>query len=247
MDINAIDAKSNDKAKNDEIEARCESMKLKIIKRIQKLVLEKEQSARTQQQTAAKAEEELNRPVENVWGEFSGDLYTWHNFKNKFKMAIHDNARLDDVAKLSYLKLACKEAASNIVTDASDNYEQAWKQLNNVFGESYAQLHFCIHRLSNIPAIDNASAKSLRKVMNVGNDCMEILKEIMLDEKCDHIITVMLTNKLDQDTARAWDRHRLTLAMSWIAGKADTEMREQSMHIPSIEKMKKKFKPNFVW
>lgn len=173
-----------------------------------------EQSVHSQEVQASPKIQQQNHPLNAIWGEFAGDLYIWHKFKNQFKAAVHDNAKLTDPEKLVYLKQSCKSTALMVIQEANKSYQDAWEKLNDVFGEAYAQLHYCIHRLSNIPSVVNATANSLKNLMNNGDNCTKILKEIAQSDKFEAIVAIMIANKLDQDTMRAWDRHRSVLAAS---------------------------------
>lgn len=68
-------------------------------------------------------------------------------------------------------------------------------------------------------------------------NCIDALKENLEGKDFDTVFAIMLVDKLDADTSRAWERHRATLAASW-ASQDDSGKREASMHLPSWDDLK---------
>lgn len=235
VELNAIDEEANTCMQDNEIDAQCEAYKSKIASKIERLMQEKHNAQILEMANAARANEV--QPITNTWGEFNGDLYNWRKFKGQFKEKIHDNDQLSENEKLEHLLNACKAMAFDIVVIAKNDYAKAWARLNDFFGESYAQLQYCIHRLTNIPIIDNASIQKLRSLVNIGNHCEEVLKEEMQQTVFDPIISVILASKLDAQMVHAWNRHRLALATSW-ATTGETQKKATS-HIPSWDDLRK--------
>lgn len=236
MALQCIDAEAGTGTEDDEIDALCQAIKSKIAARLK-------QSLAMQQGNAPQVPAEIKNPgqcvpvVPNTWGDFTGSLYEWHKFSKRFKSDVHENAKLEKAEKLELLQNACKANAANIILNAEDNYELAWSRLNDMYGESYTQTHYCVRRLLDVPQIDKPSSEAIQRLMNDANRCMEIMKDTMDQTKYDTFVTVMLTGKLDDETSRAWERQRAMLADSWAnaAAGSNTEKRVKSKHMPSFD------------
>lgn len=66
--------------------------------------------------------------------------------------------------------------------------------------------------------------------MEKGERCAQVLKQLSDGDGFESALTILVADKLDGETHRAWDRHRLTLTESWAKAAPD---RKPSLHIPS--------------
>lgn len=236
MDVNCHNKQSSTSEEDDETEALCEAMQSKILARLKQLKPDASQNAAIAEDLPVKQTEDQMPVIANICGEFSGNIYEWHKFSKRFKSNVHEKEDLSDADKLDLLKKTCTETALQIVLDTEDDYESAWSRLNDMYGEAYTQMHYCVHRLLTFPQIMHPSAESFKKLIQAGEQCEKILKDLMNAEKFDAFMTVMLTGKLDEETNRAWDRHRKSLAQSWAENAPGTssEQRNANMHVPSF-------------
>lgn len=240
MALNCIDGASGTNEEDDEIEALCTALKSKITQKVRKFNEQKKVAQSSAAPAQVKSKQEVvsatSKPtMQNTWGIFTGDLNGWHNFSKRFKTTIHENVQMLDTQKYEMLKQACKDNAADVVFNAEDDYQLAWRRLNEVYGEAYMQIHFCMHKISLIKKIDNASVTNMKELVIKGKDIMQILGEVMPNKEFEAFITVMLADKLDNETARAWERHRVTLAESWAMDTNNEQHRNASMFIPSWE------------
>lgn len=72
--------------------------------------------------------------------------HEWHKFSKRFKANVHENEILKADRKLEQ---SCEESAADIVFEAEDNYDLARGKLNEIYGESYGQIHHCMHKIFN--------------------------------------------------------------------------------------------------
>lgn len=213
--FNCVDASGKFSQENDEIEALCEALTSKIEKKL--VQCEQAKSIKPQEllPSANAAETEAKKhEIQNTWGEFNGSLVQWHQYKKHFIKDVFDNENIDQDSKLKLLQDSCKGRASEIVSNA-DNYQNAWNRLNEIFGETYMQIHYVLYRIQSFQRITEPCSAELQKLLRVCRNAMEILSETMDRNQFETLITVMLTDKLDQETMLAWDRHREMLALSW--------------------------------
>lgn len=244
MALKCLDSSGATNDEDDEIEALCDSINSKVER---KLLQSKETNVPniSESQNLAQSQpnpvQNLSNPaevnkidqIENIWGQFDGSLVTWHRFHQKFKAEIHDNASLKPSEKMQLLKNACIKKASRIVLSANNDYQNAWDQLNEIYGNKYTQLHYTLHRVSAIKPIDEPTSSQIETLMQQAKQCKAILDAIMKPEEYDAIFTVLFSNKLDEQTTLAWDRHRQALAQSWAMAKnvADEKV-VPAMHMP---------------
>lgn len=241
LNLGCIDPTAMATQEDEEIEALCSTLQSKIAKRID--ILDKneakinaqnaidlqcdenknEQCAQGQQQIASKSE------MLTQYECFSGNIYEWRTFEKQFKKEVIDRNELSGSDKLKYLKKACKDEVLAIISNAGNNFDEAWAMLKELYGDAYNQVNLCVQRFVNISKVDKASTQSLTNMMNKATKCVEVLKDIM-SQSNDSIFAVIAASKLDDETSRMWDRNRIALATSWAA---QEDGREKNQHMPS--------------
>lgn len=248
--LGCVDAESDTSEENEEIEVLCSLLNGKLAKKICELtqpqneIVDKDmlmQQNTVKEQEIADAQKSTSQmliaqPDSNAsytFGVFSGKMDEWHRFIKRFKAEIHENNEIDAKQKYDLLMNACHNDAKAIVYDQNNDYANAWQQLNNVYGEAYIQLHFCIMKILETEPLYTPSAEGISYIKNRGAKCVQILKDAMKEKVFDSFVMIMMANKLDPDTARAWERHRLILAESWASDKSTSENRLAMQHLPS--------------
>lgn len=234
-----IDPEAKDKAEEEKIEQICHDLKAKIDKRMDEVG--KTQIERTPTPNSSNApttsviEKQQLKVTPNTWGEFSGDLDEWHRFSKRFKKDVHDVTTIDDKDKLFMLRQSCVSKAGRIVGNAIDDYKLAWKKLNDVYGEAYTQIHFVMHKINCTNTMQHANADSIRSILQSGNQFVSILEEAIERREFEAVLTPMMASKLDKETNRAWERHRMVLAQTW----ATEQSKEASKYVPPWDELRK--------
>lgn len=205
---------------DEEIDTLVEALKSKITHGIDALnVPPCSDNAQTTETSENTNQPEALVEIKNTWGIFDGRMHEWHGFSKRFKEAVHADDSLQADQKLDLLEKSCTQSAAEIVSEAGGSYELAWEKLNNMYGEAYGQIHHCMQKIAGYSRLQDASAHSLKRLRNFANIGVGILKQVMEMEKFEAIVTVILAEKLDAETARIWERHRMTLAESWANAK----------------------------
>lgn len=244
VSLGCVDHTSDHSDENEEIDALCSVLQSKIQKRIDILNEEKSsidaQNASGMQIAPTQMEQRAQNqlPCTSTSGAseiltkyecFSGNIYEWRSFEKQFKKEVIGRNELSDSDKLKYLKNACKDEVLAIISNAGNNFDEAWAMLKELYGDAYNQVNLCVQRFTSISKVDKASTSSLTKMMNKSTKCVDVLKDIM-PQSDDAIFAVIAASKLDDETSRMWDRNRVALATSWAA---QEDGREKNQHMPS--------------
>lgn len=247
IEVNSNTATAGTANEHEEMMKLCEALQSKIHRRIsEKTKIEKQEvvSESNLKRAIAAASSEVNKEkvakigkkkseIPNTWGNFTGSVFDWQHFSKEFGEKIHSNADLNDKEKLEILNRACFESARDIITCAGANYQLAWRQLNEMYGETYLTIHYAIHKIQALKVIATPHYEAIKYLWDNGEKCMATLAEKNMAESFGPFLVVMLAAKLDEDSARAWDRHRAVLAESWSKSASEDESRDQSTHVPS--------------
>lgn len=145
------------------VESQCDALRSKILNRIREMDIDEEKKQTSevlQQQTAPDGQSvplaNVPEVIPNTWGEFSGDYFEWHRFAKRFKADVHENTKFNANEKMNLLKNACKNHAGRVISNTESDYQKAWEELNEVFGEAYSQMHTCLQRLVTIAKVKKA-------------------------------------------------------------------------------------------
>lgn len=74
--------------------------------------------------------------IENIWGEFDGNLTQWSGFHDRFKANVHDNEKISGAMKFQYLRNSLKGYAAAAIGEwqqTDENYLEAWDRLNELY------------------------------------------------------------------------------------------------------------------
>lgn len=155
-------------------------------------------------------------PLQNTWGTFDGNFALWPSFKDRFIAAVHSNEQVPNVMKAQHLKASVKGEAARVVgvwplTDA--NYGEAWDRLNQVYNDDYRITRAHFKALFDMPRITGrATYESLRVLLDTVHGAIRSLRAM---HKEDHpvltweaFVVYMLVERLDSNTAEAWELAR---------------------------------------
>lgn len=140
---------------------------------------------------------------------FSGSYHTWLSFKNRYTNLIHDSTSLSNVEKLEYLKSCVTDKAERTIqryqiTDM--NYALAWKQLNDKYDNQRILQVTQVEMIIDRKPVKTESAKELRELLDVTQECLESLKNLDVDVSTwDIMLIVLVTRKLPLRTRELWE------------------------------------------
>lgn len=144
------------------------------------------------------------RSVAQTCGVFDGNYANWHGFRDRYMVAVHNNARYADVFKLQVLKLVLKGSAERVLgtwqpTEA--NYVPAWERVNEVYNDEYQIVQAHLRSLHEMPKMGRASNDGLRSLIDTTNEVVR---------QWDQMLVFMLVQRLDEQTAESWKMQRDT-------------------------------------
>lgn len=143
--------------------------------------------------------------MQNTWGKFAGKLRSWIGFRDRFKAAIHNNKDISDAYKLSYLLQSLVGPASEAL-GKSDNYQQAWERLLELYNKPYPIAQEHLRDFYNLPTLQTlATASELERMSNVTHEVIRQLQSLEYPvEHWDFVFVHGLHERLDAKTAREW-------------------------------------------
>lgn len=151
--------------------------------------------------------------ISPTWGTFDGNLLNWHDFKNRFKAAIHDVVAMPAADKMLYLRDALQGDAIGTLSGFGfdpANYQQAWDALVAQYERryplacAYLRQFFALPKLKSRPA-----AADLQRMSSEANRLLRLLRT--LDYPTDHLDLVVvhaLQERLSGELQTKWDTER---------------------------------------
>ncbi|XP_045450171.1 uncharacterized protein LOC123658924 [Melitaea cinxia] len=140
---------------------------------------------------------------------FSGNYIEWTSFRDLFVSLIHNNASLDNVQKLHYLKSHLSGEAEQLLRHipiTSSNYNLCWDQLENRYNNRRYIINCILKKFMSQRNIVSESSQSLRELLDNTNECMNALKNLNLNiDNWDVLIIYILCLKLDTESRRQWE------------------------------------------
>lgn len=226
---------------NASVDQLCIKIKAKICERIDQIksgVMEDSKAEKIKDPESEKALESGKKcEVKNNWGMFDGKFGAFSKFYENFISAMGKLSDLPDEKKLNLLSQALHGEAKYAI--ANSTYEQAMANLNGIYGSSYRQIQYHMHKLVNVKPVLVASANNLQVFYDEITECEQQIKRCLPES--DHVLTFLLIEKLDKETSRAWERHRLCLAEE-----ASSISREKGNHLPSFDNFKAFLKSEII-
>ena len=137
---------------------------------------------------------------------FSAEYTQWVSFWDQFTTLVDSKRDMTNVEKLSYLKLALKGDAAQIVssllvTDA--NYDTAKRKLEERYNNKRSIVKAHLASIHALPAIKKESSVELRKLLESTNEHVQALEALRLPvDHWDAILVYWLLEKLDSESRK---------------------------------------------
>ncbi|XP_043258045.1 uncharacterized protein LOC122400588 [Colletes gigas] len=141
---------------------------------------------------------------------FDGNPIEWHSFHDTFKSLVHDNEELIGVQKFHLLKNALRGEASAIIESLNateGNYLVAWDLLRKRCNKPRKIINAHLKLLFDLPEITRDTPSSLRQLAEQAQVHVNALQAVKQPTKYwDTILIHLVSNKLDKNTRRSWER-----------------------------------------
>ena len=138
---------------------------------------------------------------------FDGQYKDLKTFYDMFKGMVHDHPTLPKVQKLYYLKSALKGEAKHVLSHlptTEANYDAAIKLLQDRYDNLFLITNAQLTNIMPIDPMKKESPDSLRKLICVFNENEMALSALGVDTKACDFIWVIMSDKLDGETAEEW-------------------------------------------
>jgi hypothetical protein len=149
---------------------------------------------------------EVKLPTINL-PHFNGEYTEWTVFYDSFLSLIHENAKLENIQKLHYLRSCLGDEPRRIIESLSvsaDSYNTAWQLLKERYQNKLLIVQHHINALFNLPQVTK-SPNSLRSLLDQTNAHLESKAQRLEVDKWDALIIYLITIKLDFATKREWE------------------------------------------
>lgn len=140
---------------------------------------------------------------------FDGTINQWLFYRDSFKSIIHDNNTMSNVQKFHYLRLSLEGSAADRINSlqiCDDNYEVAWKLLNERFEDKQALIKNHVKALFELPTLKEESYQGLNSILDgieKNINALEVLKRPT--DQWDDLMIHLVTTKFDSTTKREWE------------------------------------------
>lgn len=142
---------------------------------------------------------------------FNGLYSEWPSFKDLFLSLVHNNAALDDVQRLHYLKTQVKGEAEQLLKHipiTQTNYKKCWDLLQNRYDNKRFMSNCILKRLFSQRTMNSESSHALKDLLDTTSDCIHELGNLGIGvQSWDVIIVYIVSSKLDVETRKQWELH----------------------------------------
>lgn len=151
--------------------------------------------------------------IKNTWGNFDGSLLQWPSFRDCFIARIHNDDKIPNVYKFTYLKKSLTGKALQTLGEwhlTEDSYAEAWTRLLQVYDKEYPIIREYLRQFERLPSIvGQATTSELQRLSNVTHETLRQLKAMQLPvDSWDMWIVHNLHERLDPDTGKEWEKQR---------------------------------------
>ncbi|XP_055527207.1 uncharacterized protein LOC129719822 [Wyeomyia smithii] len=140
---------------------------------------------------------------------FDGSLENWYSFKCMFKTIMNRYPNESPAIKLYHLKNSLVgNAAGKIDQDVINNndYESAWKMLENTYEDERFMIDTHIDALLNLPKMTSENGNELRNLLDTCTKHVDALKnrQLVVDGLSEMILVNLIAKRLDKETRKLW-------------------------------------------
>ncbi|XP_066917006.1 uncharacterized protein [Clytia hemisphaerica] len=117
---------------------------------------------------------------------FKGDPLEWNSFRDTFTATIHENSKLSDIEKFTYLQSYVRDEAQQAIQGlplSGENYDKAWQLLTERYGNSQLIRSSLMNKLIKLEKPSNGSAKELRKLYDSVESNVRALKSTGIEKE----------------------------------------------------------------
>ncbi|XP_055543399.1 uncharacterized protein LOC129728947 [Wyeomyia smithii] len=141
---------------------------------------------------------------------FDGSLENWYSFKCMFKTIMNRYPNESPAIKLYHLKNSLVgNAAGKIDQDVINNndYESAWKMLENTYEDERLIIDTHIDALLNLPKMTSENGNELRNLLDTCTKHVDALKnrQLVVDGLSEMILVNLIAKRLDKETRKLWE------------------------------------------
>ncbi|XP_058817812.1 uncharacterized protein LOC131681118 [Topomyia yanbarensis] len=145
---------------------------------------------------------------------FDGNLENWYSFKCMFQTIMNRYPNESPAIKLYHLKNSLiGNATGKIDQDVinNNNYDAAWKMLEDTYEDERLIIDTHIEALLNIPRMSGESGDELRKLIDVCTKHVDALinRQLPVEGLAEMIVVNVIAKRLDKDTRKLWESQLL--------------------------------------
>ncbi|XP_073950857.1 uncharacterized protein [Choristoneura fumiferana] len=148
---------------------------------------------------------------------FSGQYSEWISFRDLFVSLIHDNADIDDVQKMHYLKGHLRGEAEQLLRHipiTNSSYQQCWTLLKNRYNNKQYLVNCILNRFFNQRNITSESSSAIKELLDVTTETMNALLNLGIDtESWSVIVIYIVSQRLDPESRKQWEAK----VSAWVA------------------------------
>jgi hypothetical protein len=144
---------------------------------------------------------------------FSGAYEDWPGFAHQFRCTVHDNPRIDDCKRLTYLRYCLTDEAALTISSLSNvaaNYSVAWEILEKRYNRPAKIVERHLQEIVNIGFFSRTARRDLQSYTTKLESHYKAL-ESLGQLTADTVLLYLCTSKLDRETDLVWkDRIKST-------------------------------------
>ncbi|XP_058446018.1 uncharacterized protein LOC131427111 [Malaya genurostris] len=141
---------------------------------------------------------------------FDGNLENWYSFKCMFQTIMRRYPNESPAIKLYHLKNSLiGNAAGKIDQDVinNNNYEAAWKMLEDTYEDERVIIDTHIEALLNLPKLTCESGEELRKLIDTCSKNVDALnnRNLPVNGLAEMMLVNLVAKRLDKETRKLWE------------------------------------------
>ena len=152
---------------------------------------------------------QLQLPIISI-PKFSGNYESWRSFHDQFVSLIHSNLSIPNIQKHQYLISNISGEAAQLlkyITVTDNSYPGAWEILYKRYENKRVLITTQLSRLFSQPASTFENPTSIKRLLDVTNECVHALQNLEIDiSNWDPIFVFIVSQKLPSDTRQFWEQ-----------------------------------------